>query len=381
MPQVINLLSEEYYPTLMKIGGEASYKLEEGILTGSAVANSPNTYLCSPNEFDDFILDFEVQIDPRLNSGVQIRSKVIQDQEKDALRGYQVEIDPSERAWSGGIYEERDRGWIANLSANPKGKKAFQNGEWNKYHIEAIDSCIRVWVNGINTTNLLDNKTKKGLIGLQVHSIGDSNLIGTKVKWRNIKLYTSNLQNHTIPLKAATPEINLLVNQLSNKEKKEGWNLITMKNSSCLEGIKKHEFIETTGDFEIAMEYTISKGGRAGLVYGQDNQGKDLLTFAILDDTNASKGSLKKRKAGALLDKLEARNLSTDGRHKGLRFHDQWSQLVIKCYNGHVEHWLNNDKVVSYSLNDIKGLYPHKNIFLRTEGDSLCLRSIKCMLK
>lgn len=377
-PTVLDLLSENVYPTLIKKGGSAQYSLDQGILTGTALLNTPNTFLCTPELYSNFILDFEVSIDPRLNSGVQIRSEVIQDENNEALKGYQVEIDPSERAWSGGIYEERDRGWIANLSANPDGKKAFKNGIWNKYHIEAIDSSIRVWVNGINTTNLLDNRYRQGTIGLQVHSIEDSSRIGTMVQWRNIHLQTTQLKPNRLTLAPATPEINLLTNHLSEKEKAEGWLLYDEeKKKICLSGKEHLDILKGERDFELALEYTLNKGGRAALTYGQNSEDQDLLIFAILDDYNAPKDNMSNTKAGSLYRKIEATNMSTEGRDKGLRSHDQWTQLQLKCRNGKVEHWLNNDLVVSYNLEDFREIKQSKRIYLTTETDSICIRSIK----
>ncbi len=376
-PIVLDLLSEDLYPTLVKIGGNANYNLEQGILTGSAVINTPNTFLCTPKPYSNFILEFEVCIDPRLNSGVQIRSIVIQDKKNKALKGYQVEIDPSERAWSGGIYEEKDRGWIANLSANPDGKMAFRNGAWNKYHIEAIDSSIRVWVNGVNTTNLLDNRYRQGIIGLQVHSIEDSSRIGTMVQWRNIHLQTTELETNRFALDSENPEINLLTNHLSQKEKAEGWQLHSEEEKVCILGGERIDLFTREGDYELALEYTLNKGGRAALIYGQNVENQDLLTYAILDDNNAPKGTMNDTKSGSLYGKIEATNLSTEGRNKGLRSHDQWTQVQLKCRNGHVEHWLNNDLVVSYKLRDLKEVKENHTIYLTTESDSICMRNIK----
>ena len=41
----------------------------------------------------------------------------------------------------------------------------------NKFRIEAIGNSIKTFVNGIQCTNLLDDKSNQGFIGLQLHSI------------------------------------------------------------------------------------------------------------------------------------------------------------------------------------------------------------------
>ncbi len=51
-----------------------------------------------------------------MNSGIQIRSESTHDYNNGRVHGYQVEIDPSARAWSGGIYDEARRGWLYPLN-------------------------------------------------------------------------------------------------------------------------------------------------------------------------------------------------------------------------------------------------------------------------
>lgn len=172
--------------------GNAEYYLEDGVIVGTTVANSPNTFLCTRENYGDFILEFEVMVDPAINSGVQFRSHSRQEYNDGQFHGYQAEIDPSPRAWSGGIYEEGKRGWLYTLENNPEGRTAFENGEWNHYRIEAIGNRLAIWVNGINTANLIDDAEASGYIGLQVHSVPHDSLAGKQIKWRNIKILTSN---------------------------------------------------------------------------------------------------------------------------------------------------------------------------------------------
>jgi hypothetical protein len=173
--------------------GIAKYVVKDNIIIGTTLINSPNTFLCSTKNYDDFILEFEVMVDTTINSGVQFRSNSIPSYKDGQVHGYQAEIDPSKRAWSGGVYEEGKRGWLYDLKKNKEGQKAFKNGKWNHYRIEAIGDNIMIWVNDVNTSNLKDNATASGFIGLQVHSIGmDSANIGKKIKWRNIRIMTKN---------------------------------------------------------------------------------------------------------------------------------------------------------------------------------------------
>ena len=54
--------------------GTAHDRIENGAIVGKTSDGSPNSFLCTTKEYGDFELEFEVKCDPRLNSGVQIRS-------------------------------------------------------------------------------------------------------------------------------------------------------------------------------------------------------------------------------------------------------------------------------------------------------------------
>jgi hypothetical protein len=130
-----------------------------------------------------------------LNSGIQIRSNSYPDYRNGRVHGYQVEIDPSPRAYSGGIYDEARRGWLQDLSENEAGRKAFKNNQWNHYRIEAIDDTIKTFVNGVSAARIVDGMTVSGFIGLQVHSTSIERPL--QVKWRNIRL--KDLGKHSGP--------------------------------------------------------------------------------------------------------------------------------------------------------------------------------------
>ncbi|MBL8212730.1 MAG: DUF1080 domain-containing protein, partial [Bryobacterales bacterium] len=54
--------------------GKATYRVENGIIIGKTAEGSPNSFLCTDREYGDFVLELETKFDPRLNSGIQIRS-------------------------------------------------------------------------------------------------------------------------------------------------------------------------------------------------------------------------------------------------------------------------------------------------------------------
>lgn len=166
-------------------GGEAVYKVVDGTIIGVSVLDTPNSFLCTKKTYGNFIFEVEFLVDDRMNSGIQIRSNSNPEYEDGRVHGYQVEIDPSERAWSCGIYDEARRGWLYDMRNNPAARSAFKHGEWNKYHIEAIGNSIRTWINGVPAANLVDDMTVEGFIALQVHSMKEADV---EVRWRNIRI-------------------------------------------------------------------------------------------------------------------------------------------------------------------------------------------------
>ena len=182
-------------------GGKATYKVEKGEVVGTAVPDTPNSFLCTRKHYGDFVLELEFKVDPSLNSGVQLRSHVYEKDTTVEIRGkkrkkkagtvygYQVEIDPSKRAYSGGIYDEARRGWLNDLKNNEAARKAFRQGGWNKFRIICKGESIKTWINGVLAADLKDSMTSKGFIALQVHGVGKhKDRAGKQVRWRKIRL-------------------------------------------------------------------------------------------------------------------------------------------------------------------------------------------------
>lgn len=168
-----------------QINGTAKYHVEDGVIVGWTAEGSPNSFLCTTRDYDDFILEFDVMVDARLNSGVQVRSESKADYRDHRVHGYQVEI--AENGYSGYVYDEARRGKFLNENTDKEAAiKAFKAGEWNRYRIKCEGDSIKTWINGHPLEDLTDDMTSSGFIGLQVHSFkGDS---PAWVKWRNIRI-------------------------------------------------------------------------------------------------------------------------------------------------------------------------------------------------
>jgi hypothetical protein len=184
--------------------GFATYKVEDGAIVGTAVEDSPNTFLCTNREFGDFILEFDVKVDPALNSGVQFRSQIAAEEmvmpserkgkrgqrkiPKDRVYGYQVEIATSQGN-SGNVYDEARRGrFLDDFNDNPDAPAAFKDNEWNRYLVVCKGTSIRTWINGVPCAEFDDELTPRGIIGLQVHAIGKKEYKPYQVRWRNLRL-------------------------------------------------------------------------------------------------------------------------------------------------------------------------------------------------
>lgn len=168
-------------------GGNATYLVEDGCIVGRTSPNQPNSFLCTNETYQDFVLTLEFKVDDELNSGIQIRSVSDPAYQSGRVHGYQVEIDPSDRAWTGGIYDEGRRGWLDDLGDTPDARAAFKHDSWNTLRIEAVGDHIRTWINGVPAADLRDGMTSTGFIALQVHGVG-GRAGPLEVRWRNIRL-------------------------------------------------------------------------------------------------------------------------------------------------------------------------------------------------
>ena len=207
-----------------KLNGNAEFKVENGAIVGVYKTDSPSTFLATKKNYGDFILEFEFKLDNEINSGVQFRSLSTKDFQNGRVHGYQFEMDPSDRAWTGGIYDEAGRMWLYPLTKNIAAKSAFKRNQWNKARIEACGNTIRTWVNGVPCVNLWDNAIPEGFIALQVHSISDPVQNGKTASWRDIRICTEDVEKYLTPTTA--PQVNKIDNELSPEEIADGWTLL-----------------------------------------------------------------------------------------------------------------------------------------------------------
>jgi hypothetical protein len=409
-----------------QLGGAADYQVKDGAIVGSSKPGVPNSFLVTEKNYGDFILEFDVRQDVGpTNSGVQFRSLSTPDFENGRVHGYQTDIDPSPRAWSGQIYEEAKRGWFSTGETNPASKSLYKFGEWNHYRVEAIGPRLRVWVNGGAAADVIDDKTKEGFIALQVHSINNADEAGRTVSWRNIKVQTKHLKPKPamgIFIRNTTP------NDLNADEAAQGWRLLWDGKSgkgwrsTGAEGFPAQGWSMANGElsviakggggdimteeefgaFELQMEFKVSAGANSGIFYyltsplvDPASRAPNALEFQILDDErhpDAKNGKDFNRTLASLYDLYPRAKLMTNV-GIGPKI-DVWQHArIVARADGTVQHWLNGVKVLEFQRGSgdyrarvaaskfkdapsfgeaVKG-----RISLQDHGDAVSFRSIK----
>jgi len=200
-----SLLINKEFQDWKVINDERNVWIEEEVILAHPVANTTeSTFICTKNIYDDFIFEAEAIVEGSLHSNFIIRG--VEEKNENAkgyLSGYQVKIDPTERRWTGGIFDALDNKiiWYYPLTESEEARSAFKFKEWNKYRIEAIGDSIKVWVNDIATCNLVHNRYTKGCIGIKVHSIGNfPELEKVFMRIKNLRIITKNPDKYKRPM-------------------------------------------------------------------------------------------------------------------------------------------------------------------------------------
>lgn len=363
-----------------QLNGKVKYTVANGEIVGTTVLGEPNSFLATKKNYKDFILELEFKLDAQMNSGIQFRSESKAEYQNGRVHGYQFEIDPSTRAWTGGIYDEARRDWLYTLDYNPTAKTAYKPGQWNKCRIECIGNSLRTFVNGIPTANVIDDLTTEGFIALQVHSIGKQEEAGKQIRWRNIRIKTGNLQG------AATDKVfvaNFIPNNLSEQEKQNGMQLLfDGVSTKGWRGAYKKTFPEkgwevkegalcvlsaaggesvNGGDivtekeysaFIFQFEFKMTEAANSGIKYFVTESEKNLgsaigLEYQVLDDdkhTDAKMGSIQNRTLASLYDLIPSVREPRARKKIG-----EWNKgMIVVQPNGHVTHFLNGWKMLEY---------------------------------
>ncbi|CAN5283938.1 DUF1080 domain-containing protein [soil metagenome] len=412
-----------------RLAGTADYKVEDGVIVGTTVLNSGNTFLVTEKEYGDFILEMDTKIEsPLSNSGVQTRSHfdAAANGGKGKVYGRQFEIDPSARSWSGGIYDEGRREWLYPVDLNDKVKGTFKVGEYNHIRIECIGNEMKTWINGVAIADVVDTVDQKGFIGLQVHAVTTPEQAGKKVYFKNISIQTVKLKPKAFPKDVYV--VNYSPNFLTRHEKESGWKLLydghtdkgwrgaTLKtfpakgweyNNGAMHVLPSAGKEESGGGdivtdanydaFDLSFEFKLTPGANSGVKYfvtlSEVTTGSAIgLEYQVLDDAlhpDAKLGRDGDRTLASLYDLIKANKTPRFVRPIGA-----WNNGRIIVYpDNHVEHYLNGVKVLEYergsaayrALVEMSKYKVWKNfgeakaghILLQDHGNEVFFRSIK----
>lgn len=366
--------------------GKASFSVQNGMIVGTSAMEKYNSFLVTKKEYGDFVLELDVKLESNAsNSGVQTRSHfdATGNEGIGKVYGRQVEIDPSDRRWSGGIEDEARRDWLYTMQLNPKGQPAYKQGDWNHIKIECIGNSTKTWVNGVAAAYVVDTIDTKGFIGLQVHAVYKAEDAGKKFYFKNIRIKTTGLV--PAPFPPGVYVVNYVSNHLTPYEKKNGWRLLfDGKTNAGWRSATSEEFPTKPGGwvirdgtmtilgskggesanvgdivtkeefsaFDLSFEFRMSRGANSGVKYfvtlNEDTKGSAIgLEYQVLDDAvhpDAKLGRNGDRTLASLYDLIPA--------NKPPRFvHPigEWNTGRIVVYpNNHVEHYLNGIKVLEY---------------------------------
>jgi hypothetical protein len=412
-----------------RLGGEAQFEVRDGMIVGTTVANTPNTFLATAQEYGDFVLELEIKVDDSTsNSGIMTRSHVDSNGNngKGRVYGRQVEVDPSARAWTGGVYDEARRGWLYPLDLNPSAKKYFRPNTFNKIRIECVGDETVTFINGKVAAYVVDTVDRRGFIALQVHSINNPADTGKKVYFRKIRINTKNpkLSNPGQDIYV----VNLKPNELTAYEQKKGWKLLfdgqtnngwrsargelfpdkgwsiedgnlTVLSSQGKESANGGDIVteEKFSAFDLSFSFKIAPGGNSGVKYfvtlQEKSEGSAIgLEYQVLDDSlhpDAKMGINGNRTLASLYDLIKAEKQSRFIRQPG---EWNWGRVVVYPDNK-VEHYLNGVKVLEYRrgseeyrqlvANSKYKIWPNfgeakeGHILLQDHGDEVRFRSIK----
>lgn len=412
-----------------QVAGTATYAVEDGTIVGRTVAASPNTFLISEQQYGDFVLELDVKIeDLGSNSGIQFRSQYdpAGRDSKGKVFGYQYELDPSPRKWTGGIYDEGRRDWLYPLTLNPSAQDGYKHNQFNQVRIECVGNQIRTWINGTPAAYLVDDVDSKGVIALQVHAISSADKVGKKIYWKNIRIKGATQSSTDFP--KAGYVVNTMPNTLTDFEKQNGWKLLFNGTSSAgWKGAYKDAFPATGwsikdglisvepssghestngGDivtldqfsaFDLSFDFKVAPGGNSGLKYfvtlSENNKGSAIgLEYQVLDDKlhpDAKAGRDGNRTMASLYDLIKA-----DKQDRFVHPPGQWNTGRVVVYpNNHVEHYLNGIKVLEYdrgspAFRELVAMSKYKvwpnfgeaakgRILLQDHGNAASFRSLK----
>lgn len=403
-----------------QVNGAALYEVVDGAIVGTTREGTPNSFLATEKSYGDFVLEFEAKqtVGPT-NSGVQFRSQSKPEVMAGKVHGPQLDLDPSEREWTGGLYDEAMSGWWYPGTLNPQ-PGLYKFNKWNRVRIEAVGPTMRTWINDVLTAYVIDSTYRDGFIALQVHSIDKPEDEGRKIHWRNLRIKENVAPS---PAEAQIFVRNTLPNDLSEVERKQGWRLLWDGQSAAGWRSSKADAFpgqgwkmsngelvvtgggggdivseETFAAFELQLDFKLTPGANSGIKYYVDDYGTGDslgLEYQLLDDErhpDAKQGANGNRTLASLYD-IQPRAALMSNLGIAPKVGEWQHARVVARGDGTIEHWLNGvmvlkvnrrseefrRQVAASKFKDIArfGELERGRILLQDHGDEVRFRSVK----
>ena len=189
------------------IGPPANVSVNEGnMVLKMTTHTSRHAFIRNNTKYENFILELDFKRDKSIDSGILFRALETEPSTYSSLFGYMVKIDPSPtRLWTGGLFVDYGNGynWLQTLENNKEARNAEnEDGIWNTLRIEAIDDIIKIWINGVPSVQVKDDKYKKGYIAFKIHYLNnaDKEKEALSIAFKNINLITKNLKKYRKPM-------------------------------------------------------------------------------------------------------------------------------------------------------------------------------------
>jgi hypothetical protein len=161
------------------------WSVKDGAIVGTTAPSGIkfNTFLCSKKKYKDFEMQFQVKMTKSGNSGIQIRSKII-NPKTFAVAGPQCDMGGP---YWGSLYGEQFGGMMKAADAKLV-KEVLKVEEFNDYYIKCVGKHVTIKLNGKTTVD--DDFAKMpddGIVAFQIHAGASMEVTFKNIQFKEIK--------------------------------------------------------------------------------------------------------------------------------------------------------------------------------------------------
>lgn len=330
-PPAVTLFNGKDTSGWHEVGG-GKWSVEDGTIVGETGDGSYG-WLVTGKAYSDFILDFKFKPEAKGNSGVQFRSHVMDGE----MYGYQAELTPVPGEFTGAVYEEGKRGYLAKPKEDSDEYIKFN--DWNTYRISATGGHIQTYINGHLMVDFHDDNAIRGIVALQVHSSSKPEE-RVKIRWKDITITDLGYGSGWQPL--------------FDGKTLDGWTNYGEEKWYVENGwivgqavTDKYGYLGTTekfSNFEIRMVFQAEGTGNSGCFFHSSIDGVDITGVqAEIDPTVGNHtGGLYESGPGARGWIAQPDELG----NKAMNPVPQWNDLQFKAQGNHIVCYVNGWKAV-----------------------------------